>query len=84
MDTVSFSDARSAFKAVLDRVVDDSDCTIITRSMKEDVVLMSLTTYNGLIETLYLLQSPANAMHLSDSIKQFHRHDTFEHELCVS
>lgn len=71
MKTISFSDARSNLKAVLDRVVDDADTTIITRRDSEDAVVMSLEYYNSLMETIYLLRSPANAEHLNKSIAQF-------------
>ncbi|MEY1239706.1 type II toxin-antitoxin system Phd/YefM family antitoxin [Providencia manganoxydans] len=68
MKTISFSDARSNLKAVLDRVIDDADATIITRRDSEDAVVMSLEYYNSLIETIYLLRSPSNAEHLIKSI----------------
>ncbi|HHR6228892.1 TPA: type II toxin-antitoxin system Phd/YefM family antitoxin [Providencia alcalifaciens] len=71
MKTISFSDARSNLKAVLDRVVDDMDTTIITRRDSEAAVVMSLEYYNSLMETIYLLRSPANAEHLNKSIGQF-------------
>jgi antitoxin YefM len=32
---------------------------------------MSLDHYNGLMETVHLLKSPANVAHLSKSIKQY-------------
>jgi antitoxin YefM len=34
---------------------------VITRRDAEDAVVMSLDHYNGLMETLHLLQSPENA-----------------------
>ncbi|MEY1579322.1 type II toxin-antitoxin system Phd/YefM family antitoxin [Providencia manganoxydans] len=68
MKTISFSDARSNLKAVLDRIVDDADATIITRRDSKDAVVMSLEYYNSLIETIYLLRSPSNAEHLIKSI----------------
>ncbi|QCJ71847.1 type II toxin-antitoxin system prevent-host-death family antitoxin [Providencia heimbachae] len=71
MKTISFSDARNNLKAVLDRVIDDADTTIITRRDSEDAVVMSLEYYNSLMETIYLLRSPANAEHLNKSIAQF-------------
>ena len=68
MRTLNFSDARSNLKQVLDQVVEDADVTIITRRDAEDVVVMSLATWNGWQETQYLLSSPANAKRLLASI----------------
>ncbi|MEG4998400.1 type II toxin-antitoxin system Phd/YefM family antitoxin [Microcoleus sp. B4-D4] len=61
MNIVSFSEARNNLKAVLDRVVEDTDYTIITRRDAEDAVVMSLEFFNSLLETVHLLKSPANA-----------------------
>ena len=71
MRTITFTEARKTLKSVLDQVVDDYDCTVITRRDSDDAVVMSLTHYNSLIETVHLLQSPANAAHLAKSIAQF-------------
>ena len=71
MRIVTYSHARNALKTVLDSVVQDADVTIISRRDAEgDAVVMSLDHYNSLMETLHLLQSPANAAHLAQSIKQ--------------
>jgi antitoxin YefM len=71
MRIVSFTEARNGLKTVLNRVIDDADCTVITRRDTEDAVVMSLDYYNSLMETVYLLKSPANSEHLSKSIEQF-------------
>ena len=71
MRVVTFTEARNGLKSVLDRVIDDADCTVITRRDTEDAVVMSLDHYNSLMETVYLLRSPANTEHLSKSIEQF-------------
>ncbi|ELX8379966.1 type II toxin-antitoxin system Phd/YefM family antitoxin [Providencia vermicola] len=71
MKTISFSEARNNLKSVLDKVVDDADTTIITPRDSEDAGVMSLEYYNSLMETIYLLRSPANAEHLNKSIAQF-------------
>jgi antitoxin YefM len=71
MKVVSFSEARNSLKAVLDRVVEDADYTIVTRRDADDVVVMSLESFNSLMETVHLLKSPANAAHLDRSISQF-------------
>jgi len=81
MNVVSFTEARNGLKSVLDRVIDDADCTIITRRDTEDAVVMSLDYYNGLMETVYLLKSPANVEHLDESIEQFRQGKIQEHEL---
>jgi antitoxin YefM len=70
MRTISFSDARSNLKQVLDRVVEDADATIITRRDAEDVVVISLDTWNSWQETEYLLSSPANARRLAQSLAE--------------
>lgn len=81
MRVINFSEARNQFKEVLDQVVEDSDCTIITRRDAEDAVVMSLDHFNGLMETVYLLQSPGNAEHLAVSIDQYRTGRTREYEL---
>lgn len=81
MRVVNFSEARNQLKRVLDQVVADSDCTIISRRDAEDAVVMSLDQYNSLIETVHLLKSPANAAHLAKSIDQFKQGKVTEHGL---
>ena len=71
MKVVSYSYARNALKSVLDRVVDDADVTIISRRDAEgDAVVMSLDSYNSIMETLHLTSNPANAAALARAIAQ--------------
>jgi antitoxin YefM len=81
MRVVNFSDARNRLKSVLDQVVDDSDCTIISRRDAEDAVVMSLDHFNALMETVHLLGNPANAAHLAKSIAQYRSGEIEKHEL---
>jgi antitoxin YefM len=81
MRVVNFSEARNQLKSVLDRVVADSNCTIISRRDADDAVVMSLDHYNSLVETVHLLKTPANAAHLAKSIAQYNRGKTKEHGL---
>ena len=71
MRIVSFTEARNGLKSVLDGVVNDADCTVITRRDAEDAVVMSMDYYNSLMETIHLTRSPANAVHLNKSIAQY-------------
>ncbi len=81
MKIVSFTEARNSLKAVLDRVVNDSDTTVITRRDSEDAVVMSLDHYNSLMETVHLLRSPENAKHLNRSIAQYRSGQTTSRDL---
>lgn len=81
MRIVSFTEARNGLKSVLDGVVNDADCTIITRRDSEDAVVMSMDYYNSLMETIYLSRSPANAAHLNKSIAQYNVGQTTERDL---
>jgi antitoxin YefM len=70
MQVISYSEARNSLKAVLDSVTNDVDVTIINRRDADNAVVMSLDHYNSLMETLHLLQSPANAAHLAKSMAE--------------
>ena len=71
MRIVSFAKARNSLKSVLDGVLNDTDYVVIKRRDAKDAVVMSMDYYNSLMETVYLLKSPANAAHLAQSIEQF-------------
>lgn len=81
MKVVNFSEARNKLKNVLDQVVADADYTIISRRDADDAVVMSLDHFNSLMETVHLLKSPANAVHLSKSIEQYKNGKLEKHEL---
>jgi len=81
MNIVNFSEARKNFKSVLDRVANDKNCTVIVRRDAEDAVVMSKSYYDSLMETVYLLNSPANAQHLEVAIAEYKAGQTQEHDL---
>ena len=81
MQTLNFTDARNNLKAVLDRVAQDADYTVITRRDAQDAVVMSLDSFNSLMETVHLLRSPANAAHLARSNAQYRAGETREQDL---
>jgi antitoxin YefM len=70
MRIINFSDARNSLRTVIDQVVEDADVTVISRRDAADAVIMSFDHYSSLMETVYLLSSPANAAHLAKSIAQ--------------
>ena len=70
MDVLCYSEARANLKAVMDRVVEDRSHVIITRQRAEAVVMMSLSEWNAMMETMHLVSTPANAGRLRESIRQ--------------
>ena len=73
MDAVSYSDARSNFASLLDKVNDDRAPILITRQRGKPAVLMSLDDFSAWEETAYLLRSPENARALLASIDELNR-----------
>ena len=78
---LSFSDARANLKSAMDRVVADKAPLAITRQRGEGVVMISQSEWDSIQETLYLLQSPANARALLESIADLDAGKGEEHEL---
>lgn len=81
MEIVNFTEARRSLRDVLDRVVEDQDCTVITRRDAEDAVVMSRDYFNALMETVHLIKSPANAAHLAQSINEYRNGEVAQHSL---
>jgi antitoxin YefM len=81
MDTLSISDTRANLKAVMDRVVADKVPIAIARPRGEGVVMISASEWASIEETLYLLQSPANAKRLLRSIDRLNAGKGEVHDL---
>jgi antitoxin YefM len=81
MRVVNFTEARNSLKNIINQVTDDADYTVIARRDAPDAVLMSLDTFNSLMETVYLLKSPANAAHLAKSLEQYRQGNLTQREL---
>jgi antitoxin YefM len=64
METVFFSKARAELAGLLDKVNADAAAIEIVRRDKPSAVLISKEEYEGMMETLYLLSTPANAARL--------------------
>ena len=64
MDAITYSAARANLASTMDRVCNDHEALIITRSGEQSVVMLSLEDFTALEETAYLLRSPTNAKRL--------------------
>lgn len=81
MDVVTYSDARQHLRELMDRVIEDQTQIVVTRQKAEPVVVMSLSEWNSITETLHLLSSPANAARLIAAIRQLDAGKGKEREL---
>ncbi len=61
MNVISFSELRQNMREVMNTVVDQHDPMIVTRQKEAPLVLMSLSDYNAIEETAYILSNPHNA-----------------------
>ncbi len=70
MHAVTYTEARSNFAAMLDRVNEDHAPMLITRQRGKPAVLMSMDDFSAWEETNYLLRSPENARRLLASLER--------------
>lgn len=84
MRVVTYSEARSSLKSVLDQVNEDADVTIISRRDGADAVVMSLDQYQSIMETMHLLSTPANAAALAKGIAQDRKGQAKRRELVAA
>ncbi len=70
MQAVTYSEARHGLKNFMDEACRNHEPILITRRKSDSVVLLSLDDYESLMESEYLLSSPANASRLMQSIQE--------------
>lgn len=85
MTHVSYTELRGNLAEFMEKICDDHDTLLVTRQGARSVVMLSEEDYGGLMETVHLLRSPANAARLLQSIQQaesgeFVRHDLIKPE----
>jgi antitoxin YefM len=60
----SYSQARANLASILDEVVDEQQIVIIKRRNQKNVALIAENELSSLLESVYLLRSPENALRL--------------------
>ena len=70
MAHVTYSDLRANLAGYMDEVCDTRAPLLVTRQNARSVVMVSEEDYEGLMETVHLLRSPANAARLIESMAQ--------------
>ena len=70
MRELTADEAQTDLTSILDQVCQTETPVVIKQPNGNDVVIMRLSDYGGLEETLHLLSSSANAKRLYESIGQ--------------
>ncbi|HEW98661.1 MAG: type II toxin-antitoxin system Phd/YefM family antitoxin [Candidatus Parabeggiatoa sp. nov. 3] len=77
MEQISAHEIETNLTGVFNRVNQNHEVISVVRNESQSVVLLDANDYNGLMETLYLLQNPANAERLRKGIEQ-HRQGQYK------
>ncbi len=84
----NYTNLRQNLASVLDEVIEDRGCVIVSRTGKEDVAILAASELSNMMETLHLLKSPANAkklfaaMERADELEQVTMESQSLEELC--
>jgi antitoxin YefM len=81
MSHVSYTAFRQHLAKYMEEVCDNRAHLHVTRQNARTVVLVSEDEYDAIMETLHLLQSPANAKRLLRSVRNAKAGKLVEHEI---
>jgi len=81
MRTVMFSKAREELAGLLDEVSNDRVAVEIVRRNKPSAILIDKDEYEGMLETLHLMSTPANAKRLMEAIENVKEGKVESHDL---
>jgi antitoxin YefM len=81
MQVLNYTEFRQNLAKNLDKVNNDSEIVIVSRSKGKNVVVMNLDEYNAMTETLHIIKSEANRKRLQDSIDEMNSGTYHSHKL---
>jgi len=70
MQVLNYTEFRQNLAKNLDKVNDDAEIVIVSRSKGKNVVVMDLDEYNAMAETLHIVKSETNRKRLQDAIDE--------------
>jgi antitoxin YefM len=81
MEVLNYTEFRQNLAKNLDKVNDDAEIVIVSRSKGKNVVVMDLDEYNAMTETLHIIKSEINRKRLQDAIDEMNSGSHQSHEL---
>jgi antitoxin YefM len=81
MEVLNYTEFRKNLTKSLNKVNDDAEIVVVSRSKGKTVVVMSLEEYNSINETLHLISSSANKNRLDEALEELENRSFLRHEL---
>ncbi|MDB4904038.1 MAG: type toxin-antitoxin system prevent-host-death family antitoxin [Mucilaginibacter sp.] len=81
MEVLNYTEFRQNLAKSLDKVNDDAEIVIVSRSKGKNVVVMDLEEYNAMTETLHIIKSEANRKRLQEAIDEMNTGIHHHHKL---
>lgn len=81
MIAIASSHVRSHFKEVCDKVVEDVESVIVTRSRGENIVMISEAEYNNIMENFRIFSDPERYQKIKNGIIQYEQGKHSERKL---
>jgi antitoxin YefM len=84
MEVLNYTEFRKNLAQSLNKVNDDAEIVVVSRSKGKNVVVMGLEEYNSIQETLHLMSTVANRRRLDSAIEELESGKHYEHSLIES
>ncbi|MES2848392.1 MAG: type II toxin-antitoxin system prevent-host-death family antitoxin [Bacteroidota bacterium] len=81
MEVLNYTEFRKNLTQSLNKVNDDAEIVVVSRSKGKNVVVMSLEEYNAIQETLHITKSAANRKRLDAAIAEMGKGKFKKHAL---
>ncbi len=81
MEVLNYTEFRKNLAQSLDKVNDDAEIVIVSRSKGKNVVVIGLDEYNAMTETLHIVKSEANRKRLQAAIDEMDGGTFLQHKL---
>ena len=81
MEVLNYTEFRKNLAESLNKVNDDGEIVVVSRSKGKNVVVMSFEEYNSINETLHLISTPANKKRLDEAIEEMERGQFYKYPL---
>ena len=81
MEVLNYTEFRKNLTQSLNKVNDDAEIVVVSRSKGKNVVVMSLEEYNAIQETLHITKSTANRKRLDAAIAEMGKGKFKKHAL---